>query len=823
MTPDLALESGWEVQSSAVVGADGAGEGAWIPIREPMTVGAALYEAGRVPDPYAGDGLTRWPGWRDDLRRAPMPADSPFAAPWWYRTRFSVDDPAGPALLHLDGVNDRAEVWLNGQRVAGPDTVRGTFRRFALDVTGRLQRDNLLAVKVWPQPPKGLGITWLDWGPTPPDADLGLHDRVWLERTGPVALDGPWVATRLDGDAAVLTVHAPLRALAPADVVQVEARILDPAGAEVGRWVGDAVGAEASGEVRLAAPRLWWPAGAGEQPLYTLDVRARVGGQVSDAERVRFGVREVRSELVDGVRRFLVNGRPVLIRGGGWASDLLLRRPPGKAEAQLALVRSLGLDAVRLEGMVEPEAFHARCDELGILVLAGWSCCDRWEQSGFWTGDERALAVQSLRDRIGLLRRHPSTLAFLYGSDDRPAPEVEAAYRAVLAEGWDAAVLAAASERSSTVSGPTGVKMRGPYALVVPSYWLRDRERGGAFGFATEVGPGVAVPSRRGLAALHGPGPLWPPDAVWRQHAGPATFDHLGRLDALVTAAVRPARRSGRLAPQGAARGLRRAPGDVRGVPGQRSARRDRRRRLDAHEPASRAVLERAGLGSARQPRRGRHPRGEPAAPRAAPPRRPRRGGGERDGRAGGGHRHGPGARSGRPAALRAGAHRHRARGRRVVRAGSVVVPPGRPSLVRLELRDGAGVLLDANTYALAGTPDRIAFDHRDPHTDWFVTPTERVADLSALAALPAASVAVSAERTPGGVAVTLQNGERVALSVAVAALDEAGEEVLGAVWDDGWLDLLPGEVRTVRAQLPRAAARVEVRGFNVAPTGVAL
>jgi len=69
------------------------------------------------------------------------------------------------------------------------------------------------------------------------------------------------------------------------------------------------------------------------------------GNETSDVQIIRFGIREVTSELNEkGYRVFRVNGKKILIRGGGWAEDLLLRRSRDRLEAQLDYVRDLNLN-----------------------------------------------------------------------------------------------------------------------------------------------------------------------------------------------------------------------------------------------------------------------------------------------------------------------------------------------------------------------------------------------------------------------------------------------------------------------------------------------
>ena len=95
------------------------------------------------------------------------------------------------------------------------------------------------------------------------------------------------------------------------------------------------------------------------------------------------------------------------------------------------------------------------------------------------------------------LRKHPSVLTFLYGSDTAPVPQAEQGYLAALGDaGWPNPIQAAAAAATNPVpaSGPTGYKMNGPYDYVPPIYWYTDTQFGGAFGFATEIGPGADVP-----------------------------------------------------------------------------------------------------------------------------------------------------------------------------------------------------------------------------------------------------------------------------------------------------------------------------------------
>lgn len=274
-------------------------------------------------------------------------------------------------------------------------------------------------------------------------------------------------------------------------------------------------------QLELAGPRLWWPAQVGPQNLYPLDLQFQVGGEVSDSSHIRFGVRQVTSEIDDkGHRLYRINGQNILIRGAGYSMDLLLRSSPERQEAELNYVRDLNLNAIRLEGKLEDDHFLELCDQLGILVMAGWCCCDQWENWGDWDTEDELVAGESLRDQIRRLERHPSVFTWLNGSDFPPPPKVEEMYLRILKDcDWPNPSVSSASGKSTTV-GQSGMKMTGPYEYVAPSFWYLDTQRGGAHGFNTETSPGPAIPPIESLRLMLPEDHLWPVDSVWEYHAG---------------------------------------------------------------------------------------------------------------------------------------------------------------------------------------------------------------------------------------------------------------------------------------------------------------
>jgi exo-1,4-beta-D-glucosaminidase len=543
------LHKDWQVQSSCddkaagdKISRAGYEAGGWHRTDIPATVVGVLVTDKTYPDPNYGTNLKNFPGMyfaeNKVFANVDMPAGSPFACSWWFRTEFTAPaDGAGKIdWLHLNGINYRANIWLNGQRVADAKDVAGTYRTFEFNVSKFLKHGerNALAVEVFAPGKDDLGITWVDWNPTPPDKDMGIWKEVFLTQSAAVSVRNPFVSSKLGANykSAGLTVIADLlnssdhavRGVLRSEIDNI--KVSQPVQLAAGETKTVRFSPKKFVALRLTHPHLWWPYTMGEPFLYSVKISFEVAGPVSDSATTDFGIREVTSELTDkGFRLFKINGRKVLIRGAAWAPDLLFRWVPGKLDADLSYVRDMGLNTIRLEGRLDREEFYEKTDRLGILVMPGWTCCDAWERWEDWHADQRDIAAASLKSQIHILRQHPSVFVWLNGSDGPPPADVESLYLGILKDlEWPNPALSSASDTATTVSGGSGVKMTGPYEYVPPVYWLTDKDAGGAHGYNTETSPGPAIPPRESLERFIPKDHLWPIDEVWNFHAGKERF-----------------------------------------------------------------------------------------------------------------------------------------------------------------------------------------------------------------------------------------------------------------------------------------------------------
>lgn len=537
-------------QAGSVVSTAAFHPSGWYSTSVPSTVVAALVRNKVYPNPDYGTNLRSIPGISypigGNFAMIPMPSDSPFRVGWWYRTQFSLPPGLNGKQLWLNfhGINNSADVWLNGQEVANSTSVSGMYREYSFNITreARPGAANTLAVEVFAPTPHDLSITFVDWMPLPPDKDMGIYRRVFVTATGPVTIRYPQAITRLDlpslGEAH-LTLAAKLTnaSTRPVDGV-LKARI---GSIEVSQKVHLAAGESARAvfdpqkyaQLNIAHPRVWWPYLYGPQNLYHMQMEFDTGGQVSDRAGAEFGIREITSQLDSQNHRvFYVNGHRILIRGAGWAPDMMLRWSPEKEEAELRYARGMNLNTVRLEGKLMDNHFYELCDRYGILVMAGWCCCSHWERWRSWKESDYTIAGDSLRDQVRRLRNYPCLLVWLYGSDNEPPPRAEDIYLKVLKDQhWPNPYIAGASSRKTAGAGWTGVKMTGPYQYVGPSYWYLDNRHGGAFGFNTETSPGPGIPLLASLKQFIPSDHLWPIDNVWNYHTGGGVFGNLNVYD----------------------------------------------------------------------------------------------------------------------------------------------------------------------------------------------------------------------------------------------------------------------------------------------------
>lgn len=485
----LLLSGGaWRLQRASLVAARGEevsrpafADREWIPATVPGTVLVSYLNIGAIPDPNYSDNQL-------------MISDSFFYSDFWYRNEF-VPPPVlknEKLWLHFDGINWKAQVWLNGEFLGRID---GAFQRGRFDVTGKVRwgERNALAVlveknatpgsvkeKTFQNPDKNGGalgadnptfhasIGW-DWIPTIRGRNTGIWNRVFLSSTGPVTLFDPLVSSRVSTDRAAADVR--LEFLVQNHASRPVSGVLR--GTFGGREFSLPLSLKAGevraapAELRLEKPRLWWPNGYGEPYLYRVNARFEMDGAVSDRMEFQAGVREFRYSEEGGALRMWINGRRFVPRGGNWGfSESMLRYRAREYDAAVRYHRDQNFTMIRnWVGMIGEDEFYEACDRHGIVVWQDFWLANPWDGPD---PDDHAIFLDNARDLIARIRRHASVGLYCGRNEGFPPAPLDRELRRLVAE-LHPGLHYISSSADEVVSG------HGPYRAMPLEYYFQER------------------------------------------------------------------------------------------------------------------------------------------------------------------------------------------------------------------------------------------------------------------------------------------------------------------------------------------------------------
>ena len=408
----------------------------WIAVKAPCDTYMALNAAALLPHPFndENEAACAWVSERE----------------WWWRTTFAAAavEAAERLMLVFEGLDTFATIWLNGELIGESSNM---FRSVSFDVTHRLLADasNSLIIRFTP-PTVALAeaeaLDWLaapgkitqskrnlmrkaqfgwgwDWGPRLPT--VGVWRPVGLCRQKHAVLSDAHFST-LD-----VTGPARVRIAVAVDAFQVD----EPVSAQIDIFDIDgvlvasdrlAVSRQASTELTIEQPQLWWTPELGSQPLYDLQVTLRHGEVVIDSRCLAVGIRTLTldrsmdpSEKDAEFFRFVLNGVPIFARGINWipASSFIADVQESEYASLLQNAADANMNMVRVwgGGVYEHEAFYEQCDRLGLLVWQDFMfACAPYPQA-------EATFMESIADevryQVGRLRSHPS-LALWCGNNE---------------------------------------------------------------------------------------------------------------------------------------------------------------------------------------------------------------------------------------------------------------------------------------------------------------------------------------------------------------------------------------------------------------------
>jgi beta-mannosidase len=422
----LALDHGWQFRQ--VTSAPQEPEAGWLPATVPGDVHLDLLANKKIDDPFYRDNEPKLQ-WIENES-------------WEYRLTFDVT-PAMLARSNVDlvfnGLDAAAQVSVNGVEVLAADNM---FRIWRVPVKGHLHAGKNLLRVVFPSPIKAAQeVAARDpWQPkTKTEAKTYIRKAAYEYGWdwGPhFVTSGIWRPAQIEAWDKVRIADFAIRqrdvssAVAHADAeVEVEAASAGSARVSVqytdnGKPVTLTTLATLHAgsnvidlPVEIRQPKLWYPAGYGDQPLYEFTAQVGVGGQPVETRKVKAGLRSIVLDrhLDQWGRSFqlIVNGIPVFAKG---ADVIPFDSFPNRVTTAdyrriLQSARDANMNMIRHwgGGYYETDEFYSICDELGIMVWQDFMFGNDWQPG---TYDFKLNIESEAEDQVRRLRNHPSIVVW---------------------------------------------------------------------------------------------------------------------------------------------------------------------------------------------------------------------------------------------------------------------------------------------------------------------------------------------------------------------------------------------------------------------------
>ena len=276
-----------------------------------------------------------------------------------YRTHFTApqfNTASHQVWIQFDGVNASAHVVLNGSPVCNHD---GGYSTFRANITELLRDENELTVEV--DNSKNDRVY-------PQKADFTFYGGIYRDVSLMVVSKNHFTLDYFGGPGIRIT---PTVQGADASVQvttwhdgegEVSIELLDAAGNTVATGKGPDI------TLTIFNAHLW--NGVKDPYLYSCKARLVVNGTVEDETTTRFGVRSFK---VDPKKGFFLNGKSYPLHGVSRHQD---RKGLGNAitremhDEDMALIKEIGANTIRLAHYQHDQYFYDLCDEVGMVVWA---------------------------------------------------------------------------------------------------------------------------------------------------------------------------------------------------------------------------------------------------------------------------------------------------------------------------------------------------------------------------------------------------------------------------------------------------------------------
>ncbi|KAA6331281.1 Exo-beta-D-glucosaminidase [termite gut metagenome] len=449
----------WKLQRASEVNASGenisqSGFNAedWIIATVPGTVLTSYWNIGALPNPNYSDNQLQI-------------SESFFNSNFWYRNNFTI--PAGFSdgrlFLNLDGINWKANVFVNGKKVG---RIEGGFLRGKFDVTDLVIPDktNSIAIEIIKNIHVGavkeqtvmstdqnggiLGadnptfhstVGW-DWIPTIRGRDIGIWNDVFLTHTGAVTIEDPFVRAELslpDTTSASIFFEVTLKN----NISEAVSGKLTGKYGDVGFETEVSLGASEVKVInldpstfpvlKLQNPKLWWPKGYGAPNLYDVELSFVANGVVSDQKKFQSGVRQMAFSEDNATLNLYINGRRFIGRGGNWGfPESNLNYRGREYDISVAYHADMNFTMIRnWVGQTGDEEFYEACDRHGIMVWQDFWLANPYDGPDPYYSD---IFLVNAEDYVKRIRNHPSIGLYCGRNEGFPPIVIDTALRTFL-------------------------------------------------------------------------------------------------------------------------------------------------------------------------------------------------------------------------------------------------------------------------------------------------------------------------------------------------------------------------------------------------------
>jgi len=345
---------------------------------------------------------------------------------WYRKTFYAGNDINGKCIrIQFDGIYMIADIWINGISLG---THPYGYTSFSYDLTSKLEAGklNTLAVRVRNE---GRNTRWY--------SGSGIYRHIWITATGQLHFDhwGTCITTpEVVGDHARVNVKTSIMNEFPDEInALLVTRILKNDGTgvvmkESEQKISGKSSIEFNQDMNITSPSLW----SVESPaLYTVinevyTVKGNKRSKMFDRTEITFGIRSI---SVSAEKGFMLNGKPLLLKGGCMHHD---NGPLGAAaydraeERRVELMKASGFNAIRCSHNPPSPAFLEACDHLGMLVID--EAFDMWKEQKnkddyhlyfdeYWQKDMSSMIMRDMN--------HPSVVMWSIGNEipERGKPE----------------------------------------------------------------------------------------------------------------------------------------------------------------------------------------------------------------------------------------------------------------------------------------------------------------------------------------------------------------------------------------------------------------